>query len=171
MSSPRDALRAGLLALGLGSALALAGCSGMTPLYGEAGLGTERIAFRYAAPASRLDQIIYQHLALKLGRTADTTAPLVSVSTSASSRSLTRTDVDRAAGQYEAVVTARITLTDAAGQELYATTRSAAALYTTDSQALAATESSREAQERAARELAETVRLTLLGALARPTAQ
>ncbi|WP_417308997.1 hypothetical protein [Devosia sp.] len=171
MSSPRGTLRAGLLALGLATAVALSACSGMTPLYGDAGIGSERIAFRYAAPASRLDQIIYQHLVLKLGRTADAAAPLVSVTTSTSSRGLTRTNVSRPAAQNEAVVTARITLTDAAGQQIYAATRSAAALYTTDSQALAATESAREAQERAARELAEIVRLTLLGALARPAAQ
>jgi hypothetical protein len=64
------------------------------------------------------------------------------------------------------VVTAQIELIGTDGLVILSTSRSAAALYTTDSQGLAASEAEREAVERAARELAETVRLTLLGALA-----
>jgi hypothetical protein len=72
----------------------------------------------------------------------------------------------RPADQREAVVTALIELIAADGSTILSTSRSAAALYTADNyQALAASEAEREAGERAARELAETVRLTLLGAL------
>lgn len=170
MWSSKAALRNALFALGILGSSGLAGCTGFTPVYGVNGLGTERHAFRYAKPENRLDQIIYQELVLRLGRTADPAAPTVRVATSTASRKLTRTAVSRPAEQREMVVTAKIELLDAEGAVVLATTRSASALYTIDSQALAETEAEREAAERAARELAETVRLTLLGALSRPAA-
>jgi hypothetical protein len=158
-----------MLCTALAVTTALAACSGLTPVYGERGIGVERHAFRYDKPASRLDQIIYQELVLRLGRSADPSVPLVRITTSSSLRDLTRTNVRRPSDQREAVVTARIELVDADGNIAFTATRSAAALYTADtSQALAETQAEREAQERAARELAETVRLTLLGALANP---
>ncbi|WP_287383501.1 LPS assembly lipoprotein LptE [Ralstonia sp.] len=158
-----------LLAAALTATTALAACSGMTPVYGERGIGVERHAFRYDKPASRLDQIIYQELVLKLGRSTDPSVPLVRITTTSSVRGLTKTNVANPAAQKEAVVTARIELVDADGNIAYTATRSAAASFTTDRyQALAETEAEKEARERAARELAETVRLTLLGALANP---
>jgi hypothetical protein len=157
------------MVLALAATTALAACSGLTPVYGDHGIGVERHAFRYDKPASRLDQIIYQELVLRLGRSGDPSVPLVRVTTSSYLRDLTRTNVSRPSDQREAVVTARIELVDADGTVAFTATRSAAALYTADtSQALAETQAEREAQERAARELAETVRLTLLGALANP---
>jgi hypothetical protein len=159
-----------LLALALGGATALSACSGFTPVYGERGIGVEKHAFRYDKPASRLDQIIYQELVLKLGRTSDSTVPMVRVTTTSSVRGLTKTNVSNPAAQNEAVVTAKIELVDADGTIAFTATRSTSALYTADrAQALAETEAEKEAKERAARELAETVRLTLLGALANPT--
>jgi hypothetical protein len=156
-----------MLALALAGATALSACSGFTPVYGERGIGVEKHAFRYDKPASRLDQIIYQELVLKLGRTSDSTVPMVRVTTTSSVRGLTKTNVSNPAAQNEAVVTAKIELVDADGTIAFTATRSASALYTADrAQALAETEAEKEAKERAARELAETVRLTLLGALA-----
>ena len=66
------------------------------------------------------------------------------------------------------MVNALIELIDADGKVAFTATRSASAIFTADSQALAEAEAERDARERAARELAETVRLTLLGALANP---
>jgi len=106
---------------------------------------------------------------LKLGRTSDSTVPMVRVTTTSSVRGLTKTNVSNPAAQNEAVVTAKIELIDADGTIAFTATRSSSALYTADrAQALAETEAEKEAKERAARELAETVRLTLLGALANP---
>jgi len=161
--------RAALLSLALVSTTALAACSGFTPVYGERSIGVERHAFRYDKPATRLDQIIYQELVLKLGRSSDPSVPLVRVTTSSSVRDLTRSNVTRPSKQRQATVSALIELVDAGGKVTFSATRSAAALFASDSQALADTEAEREAKERAAAELAETVRLTLLGALANPT--
>ena len=169
MSWSRALLRNTLLALALASAATLAACSGLTPVYGERGIGVERHAFRYDKPATRLDQIIYQELVLKLGRSTDPSVPLVRVTTTSYVRDLTKTRVSNTAAQKEAVVTAAIELVDADGNVAFTATRSAAASFTADRfQALAETEAEKEARERAARELAETVRLTLLGALANP---
>lgn len=161
-------MRAFLLASALTTVTMLTACSGFTPVYGERGIGVERHAFRYDKPASRLDQIIYQDLALRLGRSTDPAVPLVRVTTSSRSRDLTRSDVTRPSEQREAVVTAQIELVGADGKVAFQVSRSAAALYSTDSQALAASEAQQDAEERAAKELAETVRLTLIGALANP---
>ena len=170
MSWSKAVLRNSVLALALAGATALSACSGFTPVYGERGIGVEKHAFRYDRPATRLDQIIYQELVLKLGRTDDSTVPMVRVTTTSSVRGLTKTNVSNPAAQNEAVVTAKIELVDADGTIAFTATRSASALYTADrAQALAETEAEKEAKERAARELAETVRLTLLGALANPT--
>lgn len=162
-------LRNAFVALALVGATSLAGCTGLTPVYGERGLGTERQALQYADPQNRLDQIIYQELVLRFGRTADPARPTVRVSTSFFTRQLNRSLVNppfgRSSYQREATVSALVELLGSDGSVILSTRRSAAALYTTDSQALAESEAEREALERAARELAETVRLTLLGAL------
>jgi len=169
-SMVEGASRVAFIALALATTTALTACSGFTPVYGERGIGTERQAFRYDKPATRLDQIIYQELVLKLGRSTDPSVPLVRVTTTSSVRDLTKTQISNPAAQKEAVVSATIELVDADGNVAFTASRSAAALFTADrAQALAETEAEKEAKERAARELAETVRLTLLGALASPT--
>jgi hypothetical protein len=170
-ASPRanSGIKALLLAFALSATTALTACSGFTPVYGEHGIGVERAAFRYAKPATRLDQIIYQELALRLGRSADSSVPLVRVTTTSYVRDLTRSNVSNPAAQKEAVVSALIDLVEPDGNIALSATRSIAASFTADrAQALAETEAEREAKERAAKELAETVRLTLLGALANP---
>lgn len=165
MWSPKLTLRNALIALSLLGATALAGCSGLTPVYGERGLGAERVALRYEEPRNRLEQIIYQDLALRLGKSSDPSSPRVVITTTSAARDLTKSSVTRPSEQNEAVVTATIRLIGPDDAVLLNTTRSAAALYSTDRQALAASEAQNEAYERAARSLAETIRLTLLGAL------
>jgi hypothetical protein len=160
----RGALFAGAALLSVG----LAGCSGLTPVYGDHGLVAEQHPFAYAKPTNRLEQIIYQDLTLKLGRTDDAQAPKVTVAATSDTRDLTRSDVSRPSDQHEAIVSADITVSDATGKVIYKAKRSASALYSIDGQGLADTEAARQAAERAAGELAETIRLTLLGALANP---
>ncbi len=165
MLSSRATVRAGLIALALLLPLAVAGCSSLQPVYGDRGIGAERVALSYAKPATRLEQIIYQDLALSLGKASG--GPLLTVVTTASNRPLTRSDVARPSEQREAVVSADIELKGADGTVLFAGERSAAASYSTDGQGLADTEAQRNAEEQAARALAETIRLTVIGVLAR----
>ena len=161
----RDRIRAGLLSVALLLPLAVAGCSSLQPVYGDRGIGAERVALSYAKPTTRLEQIIYQDLALSLGKAS--AGPLLTVKTTTSNRRLTRSDVSRPSAQREAVVTADIEVKGADGAVLFAGRRSAAASYTVDGQGLADTEALRNAEEQAARALAETIRLTLIGVLAR----
>jgi hypothetical protein len=159
-------LRSGLIALGFLGVLSLSACSGLTPVYGERGLVAERQAFQYADPKSRLEQIIYQELVLRFGRSTDPNRPLVRITTSTGDAALTKSDVRRPSDARQATVTAVIVVVDANGKQLLNTTRSAAVPYMSDdNQALAASEAERSAYEQAARALAETIRLTLLGAL------
>ncbi len=158
----RDTVRAGLLGMVLLVPLAVAGCSSLKPVYGDNGIGAERLALSYAKPTTRLEQIIYQDLALSLGKAAG--GPLL---TTTSNRKLTRSDVARPSEQREVVVAADIEVKGTDGTVLFKGERSAAASYSVDGQGLADTEALRNAEEQAARALAETIRLTLIGVLAR----
>ncbi|MEO6396333.1 MAG: LPS assembly lipoprotein LptE [Devosia sp.] len=157
-------LAAALLLLAL--PLALSACSSFRPVYGDSGLTNEAVALAYAKPSNRLEQVIYQSLALRLGKSSGADAPLVTIAASQSSTTLTSgTSRNR---HRQMVVTATITLTGTDGTELFKGTRSAAADYTTNAQVLANQAAETEAAERAAKALAETIRLTLIAALAAP---
>lgn len=154
------------LALALLVPVVLAGCSGLRPIYGAGG-GAERIELAYASPDTRLDQIIQQDLALRLGLTEDPDAPMFSVETSVGSRTLTRTGTVKPVTQMEAVVVA--TYRVAAGDEIVIEgTRRASASYATSGQVLADEAAFKDAVERAGHEVAETIRLTLLAELSQP---
>jgi hypothetical protein len=156
-------LRAGLFAIGLALPLALAGCTGFTPLYGDAALSTTRIDVHYAKPETRLDQIIYHDLELRLGKSAG--GPLVTIVTSQAARALTSQTHAVANQPYLMVVTARITVTGDDGTVLFTGWRSQSADYTQGPQVLANQAAAQDAAENAAHLLADTIRLTLLGAL------
>lgn len=177
MSLSDRGLRAGLLALALCAPLALASCTSFTPVYGDNGIVNSELELRYAAPANRLDQIIYQQLALRLGKSNNPNAPLVTVTTSAKSRSLPTADVSPVDNR-QVTVTAAITITTVETpatdttpevlKTLFSASRNASADYTTGPQSLANQQAAQEAQERAAKALADTVRLTIIAALASP---
>ncbi len=152
----------------LAPAATLSGCTGFTPVYGENGLGAERIALRYGSPGSRTEQIIYQALSLKLGKSADSGVPRLSISTSQSSRDLTTESTAVPSQQREMTVSAVVDLADADGKVLFSGTRKASALYTSGPQILANQAAEADAAERAARTLAETIRLTILSVLSTP---
>src|SRR5918993_3601903 len=101
MWSSKPLLRNVFIALSLLGATALAGCTGLTPVYGERGIGTERHALNYSKPNSRLEQIIYQELVLRVGRTSDPSSPTVRITTSSYTRDLTLSGIARPADQRE----------------------------------------------------------------------
>jgi hypothetical protein len=165
MSFSSRSIRNALIVLVLFGSSGLVGCTSYTPVYGDNGTNMAQANFQYAKPVNRLDQIIYQDLTLKMGRGASGVAPLLEITTTTSSRDLTTTDVTRPSQQSEAVVTATVKVTSPAGAVVFNTTRSASAVYTSDGQGLADSEAQRNAEDNAARELAETIRLTLIGVL------
>lgn len=163
--------RKGLILLALSSSLALAGCSGLRPVYGDQGVANARMEMNFAKPNSRLDQIVYQEFALRFGRTDNPDAPRLTVSTTSSGRGLTTTSVTKPATQYQMTVTATAVVSTADGETVFSGSRSATAQYFTVGQVLADTEAGNEAGERAAKEAAEGLRLAILGALATPAAR
>jgi len=163
-------VRAGLVAIVLASATSLAACSGLHPVYGPGGVTEQQVALNYAAPTSRTDQIIYEALALKLGK-ATGPAPTLTVTTQSFSRELTvqSSSVAQALPSLmrEMEVSADIKLTDTSGKIIFSGMRSATADYTTNTQGLANDTAAADAIKRAALALADTIRLTLLGALSK----
>lgn len=146
--------------------IVLAGCTGLTPVYGTNGLGQERVAVRYGQPASRLDQIIYEELSLRLGKSGGD-VPTVTVATTTASRSLTNDTIGAPSKPQQMTVTAQVNVTDVDGTVLLSRSRSATADYTNGSQGLANQQAADDAAERAARQLADTLRLEIIAALAR----
>ena len=171
MSSSRASsrgLRLGLVLAALVLPLALAGCSGFRPVYGTTGITSERLAFNYGDPDSRLEQIIIKELELRLGKGGDPGAPVVRVTASAAARALTRTAVVKPRTQYEMTVSATYTVTSADGDLLLSGSRRATASYETVGQVLADEAAAKDATERAGRTVADTIRLAILGGLATP---
>lgn len=108
-SSEARQLRGLAWAVALVGALALGGCTGLRPVYGDAGLTAQQVELRYATPTSRLEQVISRELALRLGK-SDGDVPVVKVVTNESSRALTSDTVTRPFDQREMTVTAAITV-------------------------------------------------------------
>lgn len=121
----------------------------------------------YTKPHSRIEQIIYQDLTFKLGRTENTEAKLVSVIASQSTRRVGRTSSGSPATTYELTVIASLSViggTDGT-ESLFSTTRRATATYTTNGQTLADRQAVEDASERAAIAVAQILRLAMSAAL------
>lgn len=164
MSSPSRIIRAALLALALTAPLAA--CT-MAPVYSDRGVGMERVAVSYAAPGNRLEQIIYQDLALKLGKSSGA-VPVVKIS--ASQRGADLTEIGQGGGpldQRQLTVTARVTVTDPERGVILNVSRSQTADFTTGPQAFANQEAVSAAARNAALLLADTLRLEILAALSK----
>ena len=172
MSLSRPLIRAAFIALALSATAALSGCTGLRPVYGQPGAGVERHTFSYGAPVSRLDQVIYNELRLRLGpQSAAPDAVKINITASNSARALTRTNVVKPSTQYETIVNATIRVVDADGTVLFSGQCRASADYEVVSQVLADTAAATDAAERAAKSLADTIRLTIIAALEKePTA-
>jgi len=147
--------------------LALSACS-FTPIYGENAQTSTQIDLAYAEPKTRLEQIVYQDLRLKLGETKRLDAPLVTVSVSKTSRRIGRSSNATPATIYEIILTGSVLVVRSSEpiETLYSGTRTSSASYATNGQVLNDRQAAEDAAERAAHQLADTIRLTLAGALA-----
>lgn len=162
------ALRPALLGIMLVLAAGIAGCT-LTPVYSAANIQRTAVQLAYAAPANRIEQIIYQDLGLRFAPTSSATAPLVTVSAASSGQSLALSVTVNPAKPYQANVSATLTLTPRDGNAATALTlvRTASAGYTNNSQAEANAAAFTGAAEQAAHAVAEQLRLALLASLSR----
>jgi hypothetical protein len=165
MSSFSRAVRVALIGVAL--TLPLAACTGIRPVYSDAALGAKRVNVVYAAPNNRLEQIIYNDLALRLGKSSGVSAPTVTVSAYGYGTDLNTTTVGTPVNAKQAVVGASLTVTAPDGSVLFSGGRTQTADYTSSSQTLANQQAVDSAQRRAALLLADTLRLDILGALAK----
>lgn len=161
--------RVALIALSLAGGVALSACS-FQPVHSGRLAEAPAMQLAYAAPNTRLEQLVYQELSFRLGKTDNTTtAPLVSVvvrpevSTSFLSQTAAPDKL------HEAKLTGVLTLTyrDTSGRAPLRITRTATAQFERNGQVLAESSAQIEAQERAAKSLAESLRLALLAAYSR----
>ena len=165
MSSFSRAISLALMAVTL--TLPLAACTGIRPVYSDAGLGAQRVHVVYAAPNNRLEQIIYNDLALRLGNTGGAGAPTVTVTASSSTADLTTTTISTPVTPKQVTVRATMTVIATDGRVLFSGQRSQTADITASAQALANRQAVDSAQRQAALLLADTLRLQILGALAK----
>jgi LPS-assembly lipoprotein len=140
----------------------VAGC-GLTPVYQSGADPTLVDRIGYAEPTSRAEQVIYQALKFSLGE--GPSAPLLltaSVETDISA--VSRVQSDDPATPYRLEMTARYTLVDGADPEtvLLSERRAADATFTRGPQASANAAAEADAEERAARRLADIIRARLL---------
>lgn len=168
LSSQHHRRTAGL-ALAVIATLALSGC-GFTPLYGTDG-AKAKYPLSYADPASQAEQIIYQELALSLGRTTSTIAPRATISTTNTTRRVGRSATGLPTTTQELTLTASAKVTEPdplnpdVVKTIYTGTKSASATYTTNGQHLADQEAVKEAEKRAAKAVAQSLRLSIKAAL------
>lgn len=160
----RVVLASVLLAFGT----ALSACS-FSPVYSGALASQPTLDLAYAKPTSRLEQVIYQELALRFGTSEATTAPLATVtaSSSGSAIGLSATANPNKPARVTVAATLTITRRDGTTSAPVRITREASAEYTTSGQDLADTAAATDAAERAAKAAAESLRLAVLASLSR----
>jgi len=161
------AIRGAALSVALAAPLALAGCTGLTPVYDtHGGITDQKIELAIAPPSNRTEQIIYQDLRLRFANTTGP-APKLAISTVVTSAALTSLVTTTAQTPYQVTVTAAIKLTDADGEVLFSGSRAQTADYNAGPQVLANNAAVDDANKRAAHLLADTIRLTVLGVLSK----
>jgi hypothetical protein len=167
MSWSNALLRNALLIAAFGVGAALAGCT-MAPVHSSA-MAQSSPALAYGEPSSRLEQVVYQELALRLGESRSPSASLVTVAVSTSGSTEALSDTVDPNTLRSVTVTAQMTVSPRGGSatEPITLSRTATAQYTTNAQALAAQESRNQAEEQAARAVAESLRLAYLASLVR----
>jgi hypothetical protein len=168
MSWFKQPLKLFLVAGMLGSTAMLGGCS-FSPVYSSASVSQGTLALSYAKPNSRLEQIVYQELSLRLGSTQSETAPLASVAIFPAISDMVLSRTDNPNKPMEVAVTATLTVTprDGSGGAVQTYTRRATAQYTRNDQVLAERSAQEEALERAAKAVAESLRLAVLASASR----
>jgi len=157
-------LRTVLAALIIGTASVVSGCS-FQPVYGDHDPRSQMsLAFDFAAPKSRTEQIIYEELSFRFSQTKGPNTPRMTVSTSTSSGRQMQTDTPGLGDKFvpgEATVTATATVTYE-GKTIFKETRVATAQYTGTSSVLADQSAVIDAEERAAKSAAESLRLVIM---------
>ena len=168
MSWSKPLTRLGLIVLTLGTPVVLSACT-LTPVYSGAMAESPSMNLAFAKPRNRLEQVIYQDLSFRLGSTDSITAPLVTISVSSYSGDATLSATTNPSKPVEAFVTATMTITprDGSDTKVQTITRKASANYTRNGQVLADKAAEVEAAERAARAVAESLRLAVLAELSR----
>jgi hypothetical protein len=134
------------------------GCS-FRPVYGDYPLvpNATSMAFNFASPHTRLEQIVYHELALRFPISTVPGTPELRVSVSAGHP---RQGIVSETYEANVIATAVITLN---GRELFSATRVATAQYSVASSQVLAHQSARqEAEERATKSAADSLRLSLL---------
>ncbi len=149
-------------------AVPLAGCS-FSPVYGGAGAlaGQQVVALNYAEPTTRLEQVIYQELRLRLGSSDSPDAPKASVSVSSLAVDPSIGAAVNVNDTRRVTVTATLTVTKPGSATPLTITRAATADYVYTNQVLASNAAADEAAERAAKSAAESLRLAILADLSR----
>ena len=152
----------------LASATALGACS-FSPVYSGTLASQPMLNLAYAKPTTRLEQVVYQELALRFGSSDAATAPLATVSVASSSAAVGLSVTANPNKLYRSVVIATLTIArrDGTNAQPMTFTRQASAEYTTSGQVLADTAAANEAAERAAKAAAESLRLAMLASLSR----
>lgn len=150
------------------AAVALGACS-FSPVYSGTLANQPMLDLAFAKPTSRLEQVIYQELALRFGSSVAPTAPLATVTVAASSGAVGLSATANPNKLSSLTVTASVTVTRRDGSDAapITFTRQASAQYTTSGQVLADTAAGNEAAERAAKAAAESLRLAMLASLSR----
>lgn len=159
MSLRKGALCA-VLTLG---AFSLAGCT-VSPVHTQAQAGPqERLDLRYGAPSNRLQQVFYQALSARTG-TPSADAPELTIAISSAVSRIGLANIASPVTDYQ--VTMRGTYTVRQGDTVLATgTRAVSSGFTIPGQVLANDAARAQAEEEAARALADAVRLALYAEL------
>ncbi len=168
MLSSKPALRFTLFAALAVFTTTLGACT-LTPVYSGRMAEHPSLDLAFAKPTSRIEQIINQDLALRLGVSELETAPLAKVTASAAVTGMALTQTANPNKPNEVTVTATLTITqrDASSTPAVTLTRIATANFTTSGQISADQAAQTEATERAAHAVAESLRLAVLAALMR----
>ena len=162
-------LRTGVfVALSLSVGALLGACS-FSPVYGGSTATSPSFDFTYAKPNSRLEQIIYQELDLRFGSSSNPLARQVKVSASGGPSDMMMSRSQNGNISRQVTITATLTITNPNDpkQKPISLTRQATAELTRNDQVLADREADIEAAERAAKAVAESLRLAVLATTGR----
>jgi len=147
----------------LAAAASLAGCSGLTPVYGTNG-AAQALKLSFDQPTNPLEQVVYQDLQRDFGTTDDPTAPQVSIRVSAATRALAQSTTTDPAATELATATGNLKIKHD-GQLIANVSRQGTATFTQDYQGIADYTAINAAEEQAAHALAETLELTIMSTL------
>jgi hypothetical protein len=163
MSWSSSSLRAAFAAVSLAVTVSLAGCSGLTPVYGTGG-AAQAVKISFDQPTNPLEQIVYQDLQRHFGTTEDPNAPQVSVRVFAATRALGQSTTTDPATTNLATATGNLKIKHD-GQLIANVSRQGTATFTQDSQGIADYTAVNAAEVQAAHALAETLELTIMSTL------